>query len=183
MNYKNAFNLNPDTVIVASPRQRASLLNEEMVVLNLDNEQYYVFNESATAVWSHLSQPICLGMLANVDNVNEAELKAFLLDLVDAGLLIESESPAIAREIDLSLAAKPILTCMGGMKELVAMAGSAGGTDVGEEDPGTEGIEDTTSTSSFEYDSLFSAAFFNDRGVGDDATGRPEDPNPFLVRE
>ena len=148
MNYRNTFNLNLDTVIVASPRQRASLLNEEMVVLNLDNEQYYVFNESATAIWSHLSQPICLEMLVNANNANEAELKAFLLDLVNAGLLIETDKPAIAREINLSPVDKPTLSCMGGMKELVAMAGSAGGEenmDLDRNKPrNIEGVPDAT---------------------------------------
>ena len=174
---------NSDTLIVAVKNHRASMLNDEMVVLNLDNEQYYVFNESATVIWSQLQQPICLDLLVNADNADEAELKAFLLDLVNAGLLMETDTSAIAREINLSLSAKPILTCMGGMKELVAMAGSAGGTGVGELDPGTEGVEDYSYT--FQIDGSSNPSLrptYNDKGVGDDQTGRPEDPgNPFSI--
>lgn len=66
----------------------------EAVVLNLANGRYFGFSDSGSRVWQALSSGVALEDLVGAAPAGAEQLQAFVSELVEFGLLMQSGQPA-----------------------------------------------------------------------------------------
>lgn len=72
-------------------------IDDEIVMLNLENNEYYGLNKTATKIWNLLKEPITIGNIVEnllheyeIDKETcEVEVKNFLMELLEKKLLVE----------------------------------------------------------------------------------------------
>lgn len=98
--------LTPATVIVRSPDQVSGDLDGKVVLLSIENGEYYNMNEVGSRIWALLEQPMPIGALIDrlleefeVDRATcERDATAFLEQLRKDKLLKIGPGTAVSRE-------------------------------------------------------------------------------------
>lgn len=93
--------LSPETVVVRTRALSVAEVESELVMMDLARGKYYGLNPVATAIWQMLEEPVAVGTLCerlrarfDVDaETCEAEVTAFLEQLIAADLLAERDGP------------------------------------------------------------------------------------------
>ena len=85
-------------------------IGDDFVVLDLAHKLILDFNSSAGLIWSLLTEPRDIHSLtSSVDESLETEITRFVEDLIERGLLVETNDHAVPCEWPL-LAGKPAIT-------------------------------------------------------------------------
>jgi hypothetical protein len=88
-------NLDNTTVLIRNNEQIFSEIDDEIVMLNIPNGEYYNLNSVASLLWSFLNQPKSFNSLLTLlqekyqvsKDVCELDTKHFVLEMIEKGLL------------------------------------------------------------------------------------------------
>lgn len=94
--------LPPDAVVVAAEGQLGAAVEDERVLLDRDADRYYGLNPVGARIWELVQQPARLDELREAITAEfdvdaetcERDLRAFLADLADAGLVEVADDAA-----------------------------------------------------------------------------------------
>ena len=50
--------INPDTILQRNPDQLFTMIDDEVVMLNIDHEEYLNLNSHASYIWQQIEQPV-----------------------------------------------------------------------------------------------------------------------------
>ena len=98
---KKESGLNLDSVVQRNPKLIANQMDGEIVMMSIDNGEYYGLDETGSRIWELIELPARVGaliesLMAEFDVSKEdceSDTIEFLNDLFDKGLLLVSNEP------------------------------------------------------------------------------------------